>query len=98
MTLAVLLIPLLFVPFLISLLVKKTHLRRKYTYLFMVLSVPFWPLILTLAHFLSKDGFVLVGTSVFVMPIALFLQYLANKFVFEKTSNAEVSDHQNKSV
>lgn len=83
MTLFVLLLPLSFVPFLIAFLIKRTKSKRKFTYLLMALCVPLWPLVLTLSGFLSKDGFVLVGTSVFVIPIALFIQNLANRVVFD---------------
>lgn len=83
LTNTVILAPFLVVPFLFATLVAKTHIRRRFSYLMMALFVPLWPLLLTLTHFLSHDGFVFVGTSIFLLPAALFAQYLANRVVLK---------------
>jgi uncharacterized membrane protein len=77
------LLPLVFMPFLVSWIIPKTNAKRKLTYLIIAIFVPIYPLLLVKLNILPENGVVLAGTSVFMIPAVLFLQYLANKFIFK---------------
>lgn len=94
MTAIYVLVPYFIFPFLVSLIVKKAAFRRKSTYLITALLVPLWPLLLVQLQVLPHDGLVFVGTSVFLIPAVLFVQYLANR-VFLKIPVSEVNEITN---
>ena len=75
------LLPYLILPFFVAYAVGLLGGKKKWSYLLIASFVPLWPLFLVQVKALPQDGVVFAGTSILLIPIVLFIQYLANRLM-----------------